>query len=57
MFDDAEVTVELVSGHLAITQPREIAMYGDAFAALAQLAVYGSGVRTLITSAIAALDG
>ncbi|WP_329092394.1 helix-turn-helix transcriptional regulator [Streptosporangium sp. NBC_01469] len=57
MFDAAEVTVELVSGHLTITQPREVAMYGDAFAALAELAVYGSDARALITSAIAALDG
>ncbi|WP_440105896.1 DUF5753 domain-containing protein [Streptosporangium sp. H16] len=57
MFGAAEVTVELVSGHLTITQPREIAMYGDTFAALAELAVYGSDARALITSAITALDG
>ncbi|WP_436762867.1 helix-turn-helix domain-containing protein [Streptosporangium sp. V21-05] len=57
MFDDAEVTVELVSGHLTITQPREIALYDGVFAALAELAVYGSDARALITSAVAALDG
>ncbi|GGS74056.1 hypothetical protein GCM10010156_36250 [Planobispora rosea] len=56
MFDDAEVTVELVSGHLTITQPREIAMYAAAFAGLADLAVYGEAARVLITAAIAALD-
>ncbi|GIH98069.1 helix-turn-helix domain-containing protein [Planobispora takensis] len=56
MFDDAEVTVELVSGHLTITQPREIAMYAAAFAELADLAVYGKAARVLITAAIAALN-
>ncbi|GGT02362.1 transcriptional regulator [Planobispora rosea] len=57
MFDEAEVTVELVSGHLTITQPREIAMYGATFAEMANLAVYGASARTLITKAIAVLDG
>lgn len=56
MFDDAEVTVELVSGHLTVTQPREITMYGAAFAGLAALAVHGAAARALITKAIAALD-
>jgi hypothetical protein len=32
-------------------------MYGDTFAALTAQAVYGSAARTLIASAIAALDG
>ncbi len=31
MFDDADVTVELISGHLTITQPYEIGMYGEVF--------------------------
>ncbi|GGK91040.1 transcriptional regulator [Planomonospora parontospora subsp. parontospora] len=57
MFDTAEVTVELVSGHLTITQPHEIAMYAATFAELAELAVHGKEARTLITKAIAALDG
>jgi hypothetical protein len=51
MFDTAEVTVELVSGHLTITQPHEIAMYAATFAALAELAVYGKAARALITAA------
>lgn len=57
MFDDEQVAVELVSGHLRVTQPSEIAMYTDVFTALAQQAVYGAQARALITSAIAALDG
>ncbi|MEU0477682.1 DUF6879 family protein [Streptosporangium sp. NPDC006013] len=56
-FDDAEVTVELVSGHLTITQPHEIALYAGAFAELAALAVYGKVARALITKAIQAVDG
>ncbi|MFI5915785.1 helix-turn-helix domain-containing protein [Dactylosporangium sp. NPDC051541] len=56
MFDDSTVTAELVSGHLTITQPHEIAMYADVFRRLADLAVYGADARTLITRAIAVLD-
>ncbi|MEV4107754.1 helix-turn-helix transcriptional regulator [Nonomuraea sp. NPDC049695] len=56
MFDDAEVTVELVSGHLTITQPHEVALYAGAFKELAALAVYGKAARALITAAIQALD-
>jgi hypothetical protein len=57
MFDDDCVTVELVSGHLTITQPREVTMYSDAFAQLAALAVYGGQARSLITAAIGGLAG
>jgi transcriptional regulator with XRE-family HTH domain len=56
MFDDEQVMVELVSGHLTITQPREIAMYAQAFGELAELAVYGPAARSLITAAIDALN-
>ena len=56
MFDDDAVTVELVSGHLTITQAHEIGMYAAAFAALVDLAVYGAAARALITAAINALD-
>jgi hypothetical protein len=41
MFDDAQVGVELVSAYLTITQPQEVAMYADVFAALAAQAVSG----------------
>jgi hypothetical protein len=56
IFDDAKVTVELVSGWLTISQPKEIAMYVHAFDLLSSMAVYGSAARALITSALAALD-
>lgn len=53
---DAEVAnVELVSAHLTVTQSHEIDLYAQTFAALQELAVYGSKARELITSAIDAL--
>jgi transcriptional regulator with XRE-family HTH domain len=57
MFDDEQVQVELVSGHLTITQPREISMYAQVFAELSELAVVGPGARSLLTAALLALDG
>lgn len=56
IFDDSQVTVELVSGHLTLTQPREIEMYGQAFTELSGIAVFGARARSLIASAISALD-
>jgi hypothetical protein len=56
MYDDAQVNVELVSAHLTITQPSEIAMYAQTFAELAELAVYGTAARSLITAAIDSLE-
>jgi hypothetical protein len=38
------------------TQPREIEMYAQVFAELGAIAVYGGRARSLITSAISALD-
>jgi transcriptional regulator with XRE-family HTH domain len=55
IFDNNQANVELVSGFLTITHPREIAMYAESFAALSKLAVYGSRARTLITAALAEL--
>jgi len=55
IFDDAQVNVELVSGYLTITQPREIAMYARTFARLAESAVYGDAARSLIRAAADAL--
>jgi hypothetical protein len=55
IFDQAQVNVELISGWLTLTQPREIAMYGKAFSDLSDLAVRGSKARALITAAIDAL--
>ncbi|MFI5711797.1 helix-turn-helix domain-containing protein [Kribbella sp. NPDC051620] len=56
IFDDAQVSVELISGYLTITQPSEVAMYADAFARLNELAVFGAPARRLITAAIDALE-
>ncbi|MFF2148854.1 helix-turn-helix domain-containing protein [Kitasatospora sp. NPDC058190] len=55
IFDTAQVNVELISGHLTLTQPSEVAMYADTFAVLADMAVYGSKARALITAAIDAI--
>lgn len=52
IFDNEQVAVELVSGHLTVTQPREIAMYAQVFAELNELAVYGKSARRLISAAI-----
>ncbi|MGW5686481.1 helix-turn-helix domain-containing protein [Nonomuraea sp. NPDC003754] len=54
-FDDAQVSVELVSGFLTVTSPREVAMYTDGFADLAASAVYGQQARELIVRALEAL--
>jgi transcriptional regulator with XRE-family HTH domain len=55
IFDTAQVNVELISGWLTLTQPREIAMYGKAFSDLTDLGVRGAQARALITKAIDAL--
>ncbi|GHF37112.1 transcriptional regulator [Streptomyces morookaense] len=55
IYDAAQVNVELVSGYLTITQPSEVAMYADTFAELADMAVYGTQARALITAAMDAL--
>lgn len=51
IFDVAQVNVELISGYLTITQPREVAAYARAFAELAELAVHGASARALIDKA------
>lgn len=56
IFDDQRVTVELVSGHLTVTQPSEIAMYTSTFSHLHDIAVYGASARNIITTAIHALQ-
>lgn len=55
IFDTAQVSVELVSGHLTLTQPSEVGMYADTFTALAEIAVYGDRARALITKALESL--
>jgi hypothetical protein len=56
-FDDDQVMVELVSGHLTLTQPREIAMYAQVFRELAEMAAYGAAARSRVTAAIDCLSG
>jgi transcriptional regulator with XRE-family HTH domain len=56
VFDERQVNVELVSGWLTLTQPREIDMYAKAFSDLSDLAVRGARARALITKAIDALS-
>jgi hypothetical protein len=56
VFDERQVNVELVSGWLTLTQPREIGMYANAFSDLSDLAVHGAKARVLITKAIDALS-
>ena len=55
LFDDEQVDVELVSGWLRVTQPSEIQMYAEAFARLAEIAVYGGAARALVNQAIDAI--
>jgi hypothetical protein len=55
LYDEAQVNVELVSAHLTVTQPHEVAMYGQTFTDLASLASYGGNARRLIGAAIQAL--
>lgn len=55
IFDAEQVNVELVSGHLTLTQPSEVGAYADTFAELADLAVYGANARALITAAMHSL--
>ncbi|KUL35373.1 helix-turn-helix domain-containing protein [Streptomyces regalis] len=56
MYDDAFVSVELLSARITVTQPSDIALYVNAFEQLRSLAVYGVGARALIVKAIDALS-
>ncbi|MEU1626610.1 helix-turn-helix transcriptional regulator [Streptomyces sp. NPDC020096] len=55
IFDEDQVSMELLSAAVTVTTPSEISLYTKAFAELQQLAVYGSQARALITGAIDAL--
>ncbi len=52
IFDDAQVNVRW----LTLTQPREIAVYGEAFSHLSDIAVHGAKARSIITAAIDGAD-
>ncbi len=47
--------MELVSGYLTLTQPSEVKAYADTFATLADMAVYGTKARALISRALETL--
>lgn len=56
LFDDEQVAVELVSGFLTITQPREIEMYAAGFEELADAALFDAAAAARIGAALASLD-
>ncbi|GAB2675779.1 helix-turn-helix domain-containing protein [Nocardia goodfellowii] len=56
MFDNRLVMVETVTAEMTITQPREIALYGRAFKALAGQSVTGEAARALIMTELKARD-
>ncbi|WP_308268965.1 DUF5753 domain-containing protein [Yinghuangia soli] len=51
IYDRRQVNVELVSGFLTVTHPGEIALYEEAFAEFAAMAVHGARARGLIEEA------
>src|SRR5580693_5621486 len=55
VFDGERVHVELLSAQVTVTAPSEITLYARAFEKLAELAVYGTQARALITAATDAL--
>ncbi len=52
MFDNRVVKVEGHTAEITITKPREVALYGHAFGALAEQSVTGNEVRALISAAL-----
>lgn len=54
IFDEVQVSVELVSAAVTVTAPGEVARYAREFTRLADMAVYGDRARELITRARAA---
>ncbi len=56
LFDDRPAGVELLSAQVTVTAPSDLALYAQAFARFASLAVHGGAARALITSVISDLD-
>lgn len=50
------MSIELLTAAVNVSAPSEIAVYAKAFSQLAEIAVYGSDARTLITEAINSLE-
>ena len=57
LFDNRLVQIEAISAEIAITQPREIALYGKAFQALSEAAVHGAKAKELIAQALSDVRG
>ncbi|RFU43231.1 XRE family transcriptional regulator [Actinomadura logoneensis] len=53
IFDEDQVSVELVSGYLRLAQPAEVNAYAREFAGLEKAAVYGRSARELVAAALA----
>lgn len=56
LHDDVQAVVETLTAEINVRQPRELADYAKAFTGLAEMAVYGDAARTLIRTAIDALE-
>lgn len=52
MFDNRMVMVETIAAEMTVTQPREIALYGRSFDALAEQSLTGETARKLISEAV-----
>ncbi|WP_030058788.1 MULTISPECIES: helix-turn-helix domain-containing protein [Streptomyces] len=52
LFDDRQAGVELLSAQVTVTAPSDLALYSQAFARFAALAVHGGAARALIATAI-----
>ncbi|MFF6966029.1 helix-turn-helix domain-containing protein [Streptomyces anthocyanicus] len=57
IFDDERVHADSLDAASTLTQPSQVALYVQAFERLQQNAVYGASARSLITGALASLDG
>ncbi|MGW0731351.1 helix-turn-helix domain-containing protein [Streptomyces sp. NPDC002851] len=55
LFDDHQVSTELLTAEVNVTAPSETSVYAHAFAGLSEIAVHGAPARDLITNAVAAL--
>lgn len=57
IYDRSRVLVETITAESTITQPREIALYENAFHALAAQALYGASARALVIAELDRLRG
>lgn len=56
IYDDELVSIELLGAQVQISTPTDVDVYVRAFSALSEIAVYGKEARSLITSAMQALE-